>query len=334
MLTQPRPLAKRRGRIFIVSLLAVHVPYLGFQRVDDVLPAHEVDEAAAKVPGKVDQLMLWIETDHALSGFDDIGQQELEQIALALAGIAENEDAAVGLVLGAAVKIDDDVGAVAILSDVESVRIGLAGVVERVQIRNSRRGQDALVLAAKHVPASGIHSEKAVALAEQDAVGRELPAHQLRKDLVLERLHGNGVPRRKLDEHGAVHQRFTVLVHGADQLLHIPQIGLRRDRLLEVGSVPVHEVLVLRVLEDAVFLGGFHAADVDVKRHAVLRAKLPQERQLVRAGGIAPQGEDRTVGVAEDIVVGVEPHRAGGDHVEEALGDRLRLLRLLSRSRL
>ena len=78
--------------------------------------------------------MLRIQTDDRLAGLQQVFQQELQQEALALAGVAEDEDAAVGLVLSTAVEVHDDVASVAIPADVEAVGIGLAGVVEREQI--------------------------------------------------------------------------------------------------------------------------------------------------------------------------------------------------------
>ena len=94
------------------------VPQLRLQRIDDVPAAHEVDETAAEVPTDVLQLMLRVQADDRLAGLQQVFQQELQQEALALAGVAEDEDAAVGLVLATAVEIHNDVAPVAILADI------------------------------------------------------------------------------------------------------------------------------------------------------------------------------------------------------------------------
>ena len=81
-------------------LLGVHAPRLGLQRVDAVPAVHQVHEASAQVMAQVDELMLRVEADGGLAALQDVAQEQLQQVALALAGIAQDQDAGGGLVLG------------------------------------------------------------------------------------------------------------------------------------------------------------------------------------------------------------------------------------------
>ena len=65
--------------------------------------------------------MLRVQADGGLAAFQNVAQQELEQVALALAAVAQDEDVGCGLVIGAAVQIHDDVGAVPVPANVEDV---------------------------------------------------------------------------------------------------------------------------------------------------------------------------------------------------------------------
>ena len=51
---------------------SVHVPHLRFQRIDTVLTAHQVDEAAVELRRHGFQLMLRVQGDHGFSGFQAI----------------------------------------------------------------------------------------------------------------------------------------------------------------------------------------------------------------------------------------------------------------------
>ena len=149
VLAEPGALPKSGGRIGVV--LALHIPELGLQGVDDVFPAHHVGEAATHVPAQVVQLMLRVQADHGFAGGQDVAQQEFQEETLALAGVAQNENVGVGLVLRPAVQIQDDVGAEAVLPDIEPIGVVFAGVIEREQIRHRGCGEDPLELGGENV---------------------------------------------------------------------------------------------------------------------------------------------------------------------------------------
>ena len=132
VLAQAGLLAEGKGGVRLRFPLAAHIPHLGLQGIDAVLAAHQVDEASAQVGAEINELMLRVQADGGLPGLQDAAQQEFQEIALALAGVAQDEGAGGGLVLCPPVQIHDDVGAVAVPPSVESVGIGLAGVVEGV----------------------------------------------------------------------------------------------------------------------------------------------------------------------------------------------------------
>ena len=110
-------------------------------------------------------------------------------------------------------------------------------------------------------------------------------------------------------------------MHGGDERRHVLQIGLRRDGGLQVrGAGLAHTVFVGGVVENLPFLRRSHLAGVDGERDAALGPQVLEERQLLSAGGIAPQGEHRAEGVAQDVMVGIEFHRAWSDDIQEVLG--------------
>ena len=88
-------------------------------RVYDIRPGQKINIAAAQ--GGTQRLIfgLGIQTNHRFSGLPEVGQKELEQIALALAGVTQNEDIAGGLILASAVKIHQNVGAILIPPDIQ-----------------------------------------------------------------------------------------------------------------------------------------------------------------------------------------------------------------------
>ena len=161
--------------------------------------------------------MLRVEADHRFAGFQQVFQEQLQEKAFALAGVAEDEHAAVGLVLGAPVEVHDDIAPIAVLADVKAVRIGLAGIVDGIEVGHRRSRKHPLILAAETVPARGVDRLKALLLPQKDAVRGELGSYQLCQNLVLQRPQSLRVPRRQLDEHGAVHQRLPIAVHRCDE---------------------------------------------------------------------------------------------------------------------
>ena len=64
--------------------------------------------------------------------FPKVGNNALEQMGLALAGVAQNQDIGVGLVIGPAVEVGEDIGAELVPAQVEPMGIGLAGIVKGV----------------------------------------------------------------------------------------------------------------------------------------------------------------------------------------------------------
>ena len=111
-------------------------------------------------------------------------------------------------------------------------------------------------------------------MAQQELVGPQLAPHQLRRHLLPEPTQALRVTGCQVDVHRAVDQRLPVLPHGGDELRHILEVALGGDgRFHAVGAAPGHAVLVLRVVEDAIFLGGGHLPGIDAQGDA---AFLPQ----------------------------------------------------------
>ena len=264
--------------------------------------------------------MLRVQADGGLAAFQNVAQQELEQVALALAAVAQDEDVGCGLVIGAAVQIHDDVGAVPVPANVEAVGVRLAGVVERVQIGNGFGRQHPLKLGAEGVAARRIGGEESLPLAQEEPVRAQLAPDQLRRHLIPQGAQTVRVSGGELNEHSAVDEGLAVLAHGGDERRHILEVGFRSDRLLHAaGAAPVQLVLVLRVVDDFVLLCHGHPPVIDVQGHAALFPQAAEQSQLLGAGGVAPQGQGAAVGPAADVVVRVELHGCGGDEVQEIL---------------
>ena len=80
-------LLERLRRRRIVLILA-GAPALRLKHIDDVLPAHEVNEAAVKRGTQFTLLVLNIQRDNVFPSLTAVDHQELHKIGLALAGVA------------------------------------------------------------------------------------------------------------------------------------------------------------------------------------------------------------------------------------------------------
>ena len=178
MLCQQRSV-KRCRRVRIDRPAAI-VPAARFQKVDAVLPAEVVEKAAAQPSALILHLMLGVQRDDALAGLPHIAQKELQKEALALAGVAEDQGAGIGLVRRAAVQVYDDVGAEAITSDKEAAGICFAGIIHGIQICNAPGGKHPLGKARELCAACGIGGEEAILLAQGQRVGAHAGADELR----------------------------------------------------------------------------------------------------------------------------------------------------------
>ena len=78
--------------------------------------------------------MFHIQGNHGFARLEEVEQEQFEQIALTLAGVAEDQDVGGGLIVISLIKIYEDIGPVLVLADVESVRIGLARIIEGIQV--------------------------------------------------------------------------------------------------------------------------------------------------------------------------------------------------------
>ena len=181
--------------------------------------------------------MLGVQRDHRLACLQQIADQQLDEIALALAAVAQNEDIGGGLVAVPAVKVHHDVAAVLVFSNVKAVGICLAGVIEGIEIGHAAGRQYPLELLAQHIVAHRADAEEPLLLPQEQLVHIQLAAHQLRQHIRLELAKPPLAVRRHLQIHGTVDQRLVLPVHFMHQLRHIPQIALRRHRLPQFVGV-------------------------------------------------------------------------------------------------
>ena len=210
MLRQKGAFAKGLRRIGGIGVSAV-IPALGLQHIDDILPGHQVCEAATHRLAHLLLFVFGIQRYDGLTGLQQVQDQQLHQVGLALAGVAQDQDVGGGLVLVPLVKVHQNVAAVFVFADVEALGIQLAGVVEGIEIRHAGGGQHSFKLDAECVVAAGIDAAEALLLTEQKLIHIQLAPHQFRQHIGLEQLKAVVVGCGQLDVHGAVEQRFTVV---------------------------------------------------------------------------------------------------------------------------
>ena len=159
VLGQPRHLLERFRRGGVDVLNAVR-PCLRLEGIDRILAAHEVDIATAQGIAEFLILGLGVQADDCLARLSDIGQNQLEQIALTLAAVAEDQDVACGLILGAAVKVHEDIRAVLVPPDIQSLWVGLAREVERVEVCHAGCGKDSFILRTELIVSGRDHGQE------------------------------------------------------------------------------------------------------------------------------------------------------------------------------
>ena len=184
MLAQTGGLTECLRRVPVLRAAAI-IPALGLQRVDAVHAAHQVHETAAHGFTHIPLFMLHVQRDHRLARLEEVEQEQLEQIALALAGVAQDQDVGRGLIVIPFIKIYKDIGPVLVLADVESVRIGLSRIIEGIQVGHRAGRKDPFKLGAEGVAAGRHDRNKALLLAEHEPVHIELAPHQLRQHICL-----------------------------------------------------------------------------------------------------------------------------------------------------
>ena len=181
--------------------------------------------------------MFGVQGNHRLACLQQIADQQLDEVALALTAIAQNEDVGRGLVAVPTVKVHHDVAAVLVFPNVKAVGICLAGVIEGIEIGHAAGGQYPLELPAQHITAHRDDAAESLLLSQEQLVHIQLAAHQLRQYIRLELTKPLLAVCRHFQIHGTVDQRLVLPVHFMHQLRHIPQIALRRHRLPQFVGV-------------------------------------------------------------------------------------------------
>ncbi|MPM31385.1 hypothetical protein SDC9_77940 [bioreactor metagenome] len=133
------------------------------------------------------------------AGLPQIAEYELQQVAFALAAIAQDQDIGIGFVLVALIKIRDDIAAEFVPAQEKAAGVGFAAVVKGVQVGDGAGGQHPFKLIPEHVPPAWHDRQEALLLAEHELVDVELAADQLRQNLRLQQLELVEVMRGQLD---------------------------------------------------------------------------------------------------------------------------------------
>ena len=321
MLRQPGYTAKCFRRAGIVSFRIFFVtPDLWLQYIDQVLAGEEVDVAAAQRAGQILVFMLHIQADHTLAGLPQVGQQELQQMGLALAGVAQNQGIAVGLVIASAVQVNQDIGTVLITANVEALGVGTAGEVEGIQVGYGTGRQDSLILRAEAVGAERHNRQISFLLPQGQTVYRDLGAGQLHGDVRLKLPQSFRVFGFQFNEYGTVEQRLPVLTQVGDQSHHILEVALGFDCLIQIVIAGHEAVLAVGIVHDLPLFHRFHQPVVDPQGHTIAVSELGQDRLFLSRGRIFLDCPGTAIGIAYDVAVGKEFDGSRRDTVEEVLG--------------
>ena len=233
MLRQPCGLPECFRRVHIVRI-SVGVPPARLQEIDFVCAFDDVRKAPTERLAQLPLLMLHIQRNDRFPSFQKVEQKQLHKIALALTGVAENENIGAGLVFVALVEVHHDVAAVFVLADVKALTVCFTTVVEWEQICDRACWQDALILCAKHIESDRADRAEACLLAKLQPVHVQLRAHELDLHVCLQNLQLLHISRDHFDVDRAMKQRFFVPVQRADEVRHVLQIALRFDRPLQI----------------------------------------------------------------------------------------------------
>ena len=126
------------------------------------------------------------------------------------------------------------------------------------------------------------------------------------------------ISRDHFDVDGAVQERLFVPMQRADEVCHILQIALCFHRPLHIlGAAAVHPVADLGVMDDFAFFERRDHACIDVQRHAVLFAQMPQDGKIVGRCRILAQRPNAAERVTADVIAGFKFHDAGRNHIKE-----------------
>ena len=226
MLGKPRGLPERFGRVHIIWV-CIGVPAAGFQQIDLIRSLDDVREAPTERLTQLPLLMLHIQRDDRFSCFQKVEQKQFHEVALALTGVAENQNIGAGFVLVALVEIDHNIAAVLVFPDVKAFSVRFTGIVEWEQICDRACWQDALILCAKGVESDRADGAEACLLAKLQPVHVQLRAHELDLHVCLQNLQLLHISRDHFDVDRAMEQRFFVPMQGADEVRHVLQIALR-----------------------------------------------------------------------------------------------------------
>ena len=140
----------------------------------------------------------------------EVGQEQFQEIAFPLTGVAENQDIAVAPLSGSAVGVGKNVRAEAVTPDVEAVRVSSPTVGEGVEIRHATCGKNTLIFAPEVILATRQAGLKALLLTEKQPVCRDAVAGQFGHDLRLQELQVIRTVCRKFEEDRAMQQRFAL----------------------------------------------------------------------------------------------------------------------------
>ena len=197
--------------------------------------------------------------------------------------------------------------------------VGLARIVEGIEVCRRACRQYALILRSELIRAHGQNRQKSFFLSESQSVHRNLGAGQLHANLALQFLEGFEALGLQLDEHRAMQKWLFVAIEGGGKLHHVLKVALGFDGIVYVIGNALHLVLAGGILNDAPLLHVFDETVIDAERNTAFIGKGREDRQFLGGGRILTDHPRRAIAVAYDIVVGHKLDRAGEDAVEEVL---------------
>ena len=269
--------------------------------------------------------MLRVQTEDRLPALQNVAQQQLQEVAFPLTGVAQNKDAGRSFILGSAVQIHNNIGAVTVPANIETFGICLAGVVEGEEICHRSCRQYTLELGGEHIAPGRVDGEKAIPLPQEEPVCSQLAPHQLCGNLIPQCPQTVRVFGGQFDKDCTVDQWLTIFSHGCNEGGHILEVGFRCDRLLHpVGTASVHPVLVLGIVEDFFLLCRGYFPGIDAQGHTTLFSKVSKQRQFLCGRGVTSQCHRASVEIAAYRIIRIEANGGGCNEIQKIFRLELR----------
>ena len=137
----------------------------------------------------------------------------------------------------------------------------------------------------------------------------------------------NSTLKHSFNKHGAIHECLPVIALLEQHAAHIFQCGLRHHALLHFRGPQFHPVFIAAGLDDSILLSVRQLSGRQTDIDAAHLTEAIQKGQVLRGGRVTFHREGAAIGIAKNVITGIEPDCCRGDHVQKVLLPRRRTFR-------